>query len=313
MKGHILMAAVMIPVLVVTPNRYTSLSAHAELVRVLPAEESTATDYAAHKARKSTVPMTMAEYIGIKNSVIPFNTAYSPKTVKKTEIEVSGPLAAVTFGESSPVTFEIDSANIPEKVAETTVEAVKTENTMSTVKTAAEEKKTETATKTETVTKTETEKKEEAVIEVLIDVTEKKETAENTETSEVTETTETEDTTESTTDPAEYVWDGPKLTRTGGVAMGPSGRETWYNLDMSINIGVMRRLGYDEENYPYWIREDGAKMLGPYVMCAANYEIRPRGTILPTSLGMGIVVDTGGFVKKYPYGLDICVDWPLPW
>ena len=57
-------------------------------------------------------------------------------------------------------------------------------------------------------------------------------------------------------------------------------------------ISIMRGMGYTEEEYPYWVREDGCKMFGPYIMVAANLSIRPKGTILPCSLGTAIVVDT---------------------
>lgn len=104
-------------------------------------------------------------------------------------------------------------------------------------------------------------------------------------------------------------WEGQVLTKELGGVMGPAGRETYYNLPMQGCINKMRSLGYDEEEYPYWIRDDGAKMLGRYVMIAANWKIRPLGTILETSLGWSIVVDTGDFVAEYPYGVDIAVDW----
>lgn len=104
-------------------------------------------------------------------------------------------------------------------------------------------------------------------------------------------------------------WEGPVLTKEIGGNMGPAGRETYYNLPMQGCINKMRSLGYSEEEYPYWIRDDGAKMLGRYVMIAANWKIRPLGTILETSLGWSIVVDTGDFVADYPYGVDIAVDW----
>lgn len=100
-----------------------------------------------------------------------------------------------------------------------------------------------------------------------------------------------------------------RITVQRGGYMGPSGRETYYNLNMSLCVAYMRDLGYDEIEYPYWIRDDGAKMLGNYVMCAANWSIRPKGTILETSLGDAIVVDTGDFVLDYPYGVDLAVDW----
>jgi hypothetical protein len=100
-----------------------------------------------------------------------------------------------------------------------------------------------------------------------------------------------------------------RITKERGGYMGPSGRETYYNLKMDLCVYYMRELGFDEVNFPYWIREDGAKMLGNYVMCAANWKTRPRGTILPTSLGDAIVVDTGEFVADYPNGVDLAVDW----
>ena len=99
------------------------------------------------------------------------------------------------------------------------------------------------------------------------------------------------------------------LTRSGGVFYGPSGRETYYNLNMSRVVAYMRDLGYSESEYPYWIRDDGVKMLGDYVMCAADFSIRPRGTILETSLGTAIVVDTGNFARYDSTMLDICVNW----
>lgn len=106
--------------------------------------------------------------------------------------------------------------------------------------------------------------------------------------------------------------DGPMkkhLAKYPGGIMGPSGRETYYNLKMGVVVKNMRKLGYSEKDYPYWVRDDGAKMLGNYVMVAANWKIRPRGTILKTSLGSAIVVDTGEFVKDYPKGVDVAVNW----
>ena len=99
------------------------------------------------------------------------------------------------------------------------------------------------------------------------------------------------------------------ITKERGGCYGPSGVETYYNLYMGNCVNYMRELGFSEEEYPYWVREDGAKMLGNYVMVAANWKIRPKGTILETSLGTAIVVDTGEFVTDYPYNVDIAVDW----
>ena len=96
------------------------------------------------------------------------------------------------------------------------------------------------------------------------------------------------------------------LNRTNGVFTGPSGKETYYNLNMHGCIRLMEALGY---NYRFWIREDGVKMYGNYVMCAADLSIRPKGTILQTSLGTGIVCDTGSFVNQNRYQLDIATSW----
>lgn len=101
-------------------------------------------------------------------------------------------------------------------------------------------------------------------------------------------------------------YNGTVLNNRNGRIQGPSGQETWYNLDMSRVVQSMRNRGYD---YEYWVRSDGVKMFGDYVMVAANLEIRPKGTLVPTSLGMGIVCDTGGFAKKNIYQLDIATSW----
>ena len=106
-----------------------------------------------------------------------------------------------------------------------------------------------------------------------------------------------------------FYWDGEVITASSGVANGPSGFETYYNLPMGGVIDIMRGLGYDEANYPYWVRDDGCKMLGSYIMVAANLDIRPYGSILPCSRGMAIVCDTGSFAADNPYQLDIAVSW----
>ena len=107
----------------------------------------------------------------------------------------------------------------------------------------------------------------------------------------------------------EFTYDGPVLTATKGVNNGPSGKETYYNLPMSTVVSYMRDLGYSEEEYPYWVRDDGCKMLGNYIIVAADLSVRPKGTILPCSLGMAIVCDTGGFAKTNHEQLDIAVTW----
>lgn len=102
------------------------------------------------------------------------------------------------------------------------------------------------------------------------------------------------------------VYDGSVLTASSGVNYYGSQRETYYNLDMSGCISIMRDMGNTDE---YWVREDGVKMLGSYVMCAANLDMYPRGSLVETSLGTAIVVDTGGFADSDPYQIDIAVTW----
>lgn len=104
----------------------------------------------------------------------------------------------------------------------------------------------------------------------------------------------------------EHRWKGPVLSKGRGVNYGPSGKETYYNLNMNGVVRMMRNLGYTGE---YWVREDGCKMLGDYIMVAANLNLHPRGSIVETSLGEGIVCDTGGFAKRNPTQIDIAVTW----
>ncbi len=101
-------------------------------------------------------------------------------------------------------------------------------------------------------------------------------------------------------------WDGPVLTKQAGVVQGPSGKETYYNLDMSGVIRIMENQGFEGE---YWVREDGVKMYGDYIMCAANLNVHPRGSLVESSLGTCIVCDTGGFASSNPNQLDIAVTW----
>lgn len=104
---------------------------------------------------------------------------------------------------------------------------------------------------------------------------------------------------------------GGRLTKSSGVFNGPSGVETWYNLDMSGVIGIMRKAGYSESEYPYWIRDDGVKMLGDYVMVAGDIiNTRKRGDIVETSLGTGLVCDHCERARiKDPTLIDIAVNW----
>ncbi len=126
-------------------------------------------------------------------------------------------------------------------------------------------------------------------------------TNESTDASASTDTSTTETTSTAST------YSGAVLTRSAGRVVGPSGgEETYYNMDMSGVIQIMRNMGNTDE---YWVRDDGVKMLGAYVMVAANLSVYPRGSYVATSLGTGIVCDTGGFAVNSPYNLDIATNW----
>lgn len=107
----------------------------------------------------------------------------------------------------------------------------------------------------------------------------------------------------------ETSYSGGKLSKSRGSIQGPSGKETYYNLNMSGVVSIMRRMGFSESEYPYNVRADGVKCLGPYVMVAAHLGRRPRGSKVQTSLGTGIVCDTGGFAAGNPTQIDIATAW----
>jgi hypothetical protein len=104
----------------------------------------------------------------------------------------------------------------------------------------------------------------------------------------------------------EHIYRGPVLSKRRGTIQGPSGKETYYNLNMSGCVRNMNRRGY---YYDVWVRDDGVKMFGDYIMCAANLGVHPFGSLVECSLGTCIVVDTGGFAAGNPNQLDIAVTW----
>ena len=112
-------------------------------------------------------------------------------------------------------------------------------------------------------------------------------------------------------------WDGTVLnSNIGVIENGPSGEyETYYDADVISEAGMdncvkyMRELGYDEETYPYYIREDGVRMFGDYVMVAANTNVLPKGSVLETTLGTAMVVDHCENSEKQAHLVDIAVNW----
>ena len=101
-------------------------------------------------------------------------------------------------------------------------------------------------------------------------------------------------------------WGGSVLTAMAGVNQGPTGRETYYNMEMAGVVDIMRGMGNTDD---YWVRDDGVKMLGDYVMVAANLDKYPRGSVVDSSLGKAIVCDTGGFAAYNEDQLDIATAW----
>lgn len=82
--------------------------------------------------------------------------------------------------------------------------------------------------------------------------------------------------------------------------------ETWYNLPMG---GVLERAAANGIEIDYWERADGMKMNGRYIICAGNYKVYPYGSIVETSRGEGIILDTGEFIKEHPKDIDLSVTW----
>lgn len=99
---------------------------------------------------------------------------------------------------------------------------------------------------------------------------------------------------------------GPHLTPASGVFEFEGHTETYYNLDMSVVVSVAQSRGIAGE---YHVRSDGAKMIGDYIMVAACYDVHPYGSLVNTSLGMGIVVDTGAFTAWNAGNIDIATTW----
>ena len=98
-----------------------------------------------------------------------------------------------------------------------------------------------------------------------------------------------------------------KLNKRDGVNYYKGTKETYYNLNMKrIYERADRNFG---SHHKKWIRDDGVKCYGPYVIVAAPLDVHPYGSIIETSLGEGIVLDTGAFAETNKDQIDIAVDW----
>lgn len=89
---------------------------------------------------------------------------------------------------------------------------------------------------------------------------------------------------------------------------GPSGTEDYYNCYMDNVIRIMRSE-YPEDEYPYWIRQDGCKMLGDYIICSADHELYERGDVIDTSLGKAIIVEFNGVSNSNTADVWIATAW----
>lgn len=88
------------------------------------------------------------------------------------------------------------------------------------------------------------------------------------------------------------------LTKQSGVNYHNGRKETYYNLDMSGVINNAQAMGIQGN---YWVRDDGVKMYGDYVIVASQ---DAKGTIVDTSLGTGITLD------YCPAGtVDVATNW----
>ena len=95
------------------------------------------------------------------------------------------------------------------------------------------------------------------------------------------------------------------LTAKGGVFCNTQTglTEKYYNLPMRRVVQRAQDMGIPAE---YWVRDDGVKMFGPWVICAAHPSVT-RYTRLQTSLGEGIVLDTHTVGNKTL--IDIATTW----
>ncbi|MBR1909201.1 MAG: hypothetical protein IJ821_01300 [Lachnospiraceae bacterium] len=93
------------------------------------------------------------------------------------------------------------------------------------------------------------------------------------------------------------------LTAVKGVNNFMGHTEKYYNLPMKRAVKRAQNMGIPCE---YWVREDGVKMFGPWVICAAHPS-KIRYSRIDTSLGEGIILDTHTVDDKEL--IDIATNW----
>ena len=102
-------------------------------------------------------------------------------------------------------------------------------------------------------------------------------------------------------------YNGQVLSASAGRITNSYGNsETYYNLPENVVVANANAQGISGS---YWVREDGVKMFGDYVIVAANRSLYPYGSTMNTSLGTGVSLDTGTFTYSNPNQLDIAVNW----
>ena len=79
--------------------------------------------------------------------------------------------------------------------------------------------------------------------------------------------------------------------------------ESWYNLPMRRVVARAYENGIYGE---YWERADGCKMLGNKIIVATDWDVYPYGSVIETSRGLGISLDTGKFKGNI---VDIATTW----
>lgn len=79
--------------------------------------------------------------------------------------------------------------------------------------------------------------------------------------------------------------------------------ESWYDLPMNRVVTNAQEAGIPCE---YWVRDDGVKMFGEWVIVASHPSV-PRYSLVETSLGIGIILDRHTVDNKNLY--DIATDW----
>ena len=94
------------------------------------------------------------------------------------------------------------------------------------------------------------------------------------------------------------------LTAKLGTIQYQGHKETWYNLNM--NKVVERADSATGLSNMYWVRADGCKMYGPWIIVAAHPS-KIRYTFVETSLGTGIILDK--HTAKDTELIDIATNW----